>query len=90
MFQLFIGNPSISDGLSLHLRISPVPLPGERGSQSPRGFDIHVGLLSDELHGTLDLSPGISINFRDTTVTRRAMTIGTAAVRTSATILNVV
>lgn len=52
MFQIFMGKPSTSEGLSL------------KGGISTRGFafvnpvelcDVHVSLLRDELHGPLDL-----------------------------------
>jgi len=52
MFQIFMGNPSTSEGLSLKEVVSTrsVPFVNSMGS-----FDIHVSLLRDELHGPLDL-----------------------------------
>jgi hypothetical protein len=52
MFQLFMGKPSISEGLSLNEFISTHDFAFISRADS---FDVHISLLRDELHGPLDL-----------------------------------
>ena len=52
MFQVFMGKPSISEGLSLQEAISTHAIACVNCVEI---FDVHVALLRDELHGPLDL-----------------------------------
>jgi hypothetical protein len=52
MFQIFMGNPSTSEGLSLEEAISTRTFTFVKCVEK---LDIHVSLLRDELHGPLDL-----------------------------------
>jgi hypothetical protein len=52
MFQVFMGKPSISEGLSLK---EPISIPAIAFVNCGEIFDVHVALLRDELHGPLDL-----------------------------------
>jgi hypothetical protein len=52
MFQIFMGNPSTSEGLSLKEDISTIPFDLVNYMDISH---IHVFLLRDELHGALDL-----------------------------------
>lgn len=58
MFQDFIGKPSISEGLSLEATLVPVPIGIwhiASATGKPPSCDVHVALLSDNLHSALDL-----------------------------------
>jgi len=52
MFHFFIGNPSISGGLSLKEVVS---IHGFTFVNCVKSFGVHVSLLRDELNGALDL-----------------------------------
>jgi hypothetical protein len=52
MFQIFMGNPSTSEGLSLKEDISTSPFDFVNCMDVSH---VHVFLLRDELHGALDL-----------------------------------
>ena len=55
MFQIFMGNPSTSEGLSLEEAISTRAFTFVNCVEK---LDIHVSLLRDKLHGTFNLWVG--------------------------------
>lgn len=52
MFQIFMGNPSTSEGLSLKEDISTIPF---AFVNCVNVSHVHIFLLRDELHSALDL-----------------------------------
>lgn len=83
MFQLFIGKPSTSEGLSLSSSISSSSF---CHSKVICRLHVHVALLRDELHGTLDLGT-VSYNSQGRIWNGQASKACRMGILTSATIL---